>query len=239
MNEDDLAIFGDSVVPQVYYALRDDIFEGRIAASELVFEADVARRFSVSKTPAREALRLLVLDGLLHLMPRRGYVVRAPGLSDILDIYHLRASIEPRLAAEAARRATVEQAELLVDLSARYSAETTWGEEVRLAVKFHHELAVASSNKRAVAIVDRLVFDAHRVWMSLRGAPPRSAYEQARPSYERLASAVRSGDAAEARDTMQGLLATAQQLLTAVAAGTTPTEAADRTRASGLPGQLL
>ncbi|GAA3470552.1 GntR family transcriptional regulator [Nonomuraea roseola] len=215
----DVAEFADSLVASVYNQVREDILLARLAPGALVFEADVARRFEVSKTPAREALRLLVGDGILQVMPRRGYVVRPVGLGDLVEVFRLRLFLEPGLAADAAGRATEEQAHALEELVARYVAEQDWQRQVRLAMRIHHDIVLATGNKRAVPIVDSLVFEAHRVWMSLSASPPRAAYEHARDRYQDIATAVRDRDPDTASARMRDMLTAAQRHLISIAGG--------------------
>ncbi|MEU6716374.1 GntR family transcriptional regulator [Nonomuraea sp. NPDC046802] len=222
----DVAEFADSLVTAVYHQVRDDILLARLAPGALVFEADVARSFEVSKTPAREALRLLVGDGLLQVMPRRGYIVRPVGLDDLVEVFRLRLFLEPGLAADAANRATKDQANALEELVARYVAEQDWQRQVRLAMQIHHDIALAAGNKRAVPIVDSLVFEAHRVWMSLSTSPPRAAYEYARGRYQDIATAVGDRDPDTASAGMRDMLTAAQRHLISITAGT-PIDNAD------------
>ncbi|MEU7748940.1 GntR family transcriptional regulator [Nonomuraea sp. NPDC049158] len=230
----DVAEFADSLVAAVYHQVRDDILLARLAPGALVFEADVARRFEVSKTPAREALRLLVGDGLLQVMPRRGYVVRPVGLDDLVEVFRLRLFLEPGLAADAANRATNDQADALEELVAGYVAEQDWQRQVQLAIQIHHDIALAAGNKRAVPIVDSLVFEAHRVWMSLSTSPPRAAYEHARGRYQDIATAVSDRDPDTASAAMRDMLTAAQRHLISIAGGM-PLDHTNQSRSAGNP----
>lgn len=56
----------------------------------VMYEADLAAEFGVSKTPVREALRLLAYTGWVVVLPRKGYLVRPVELSDVRDIFAIR-----------------------------------------------------------------------------------------------------------------------------------------------------
>ncbi|WP_336643488.1 GntR family transcriptional regulator [Microbacterium sp. MMO-113] len=88
---------------KVYVALRDDIVRTRLAPGEVVIEPELAARFGVSKTPVREALQILVVEGLVVALPRRGYVVRPLGINEVREVLDLRLIIEPPMAAGATR----------------------------------------------------------------------------------------------------------------------------------------
>src|SRR3954451_6110206 len=92
--------------------LREEILTARLLPGTTILEPELAARFGVSKTPVREALRLLVQDGWVMVLPRRGYLVRALGLDDLRDVFQLREMIEPGFAAEAAARIGAADAEL-------------------------------------------------------------------------------------------------------------------------------
>ena len=62
--------------------LADEIVRGVLPPGSALDESDIARRFSVSRTPVREALQHLVRDGLVTVMPRQGYRVSPISLTD-------------------------------------------------------------------------------------------------------------------------------------------------------------
>ena len=65
-----------SLTEQVYEALREDILRARRRPGQVVAEPELALHYGVSKTPVREALRLLAQDGCVIVLPRKGYLVR-------------------------------------------------------------------------------------------------------------------------------------------------------------------
>ena len=75
-------------------ALRRRILGGEFAAGERLQEVAVAGQMQVSRTPVREALRILAEDGLLHYSPNRGYSVREFTAEDILVAFRARAAME-------------------------------------------------------------------------------------------------------------------------------------------------
>jgi DNA-binding GntR family transcriptional regulator len=81
----------------------------------MVLEPSLATYFGVSRTPVREALRMLTHDGWVVTIPRKGYLIKPLQLDDISEVFGLRMMIEPALFAEAARQATAETVAMLVD----------------------------------------------------------------------------------------------------------------------------
>ena len=94
-----------SLAEGLYSALREEIMAGTLAAGTRLRETEVAQRFGVSRTPVREALKKLELEGLVADVPGRSLTVTKPSLNDILDAYLIREVLEglaTRLAAERA-----------------------------------------------------------------------------------------------------------------------------------------
>jgi DNA-binding GntR family transcriptional regulator len=76
-------------VDQIFKRLRSEIVEGTLKPKEKIFEEDLAKRFNISRSPVREAFRILESEGLIRIVPRRGAYV-----SDIdeVDIEQILAS---------------------------------------------------------------------------------------------------------------------------------------------------
>ena len=85
-------------------AIEEDIATGRAAPGARLDEAGLAARFGVSRTPVREALQGLAGDGLVTLRPRRGAVVAAPDLAELVALFETMAELEASCAGLAARR---------------------------------------------------------------------------------------------------------------------------------------
>ena len=151
-----------SLTDQVHDALKHEIVTAALAPGEALNEPELAARYGVSKTPVREALRLMAQAGWVVTLPRRGYLVRPLALEDIRQIFALRRMLEPPLAAEAARRATDSSVVFLQELIARQSAsQQDFEQTVSSAREFHLAIAELSGNARAArmlcALVDEVV----------------------------------------------------------------------------------
>src|SRR3954464_13557892 len=100
----------------VHGRLKDQILEVQRAPGTLLLEAQLAEEFGVSKTPVREALRLLARSGRIVVLPRKGYMIRPVELADVRDIFKIRKLVEPALAAEAAKRPSTSDVQRLSTL---------------------------------------------------------------------------------------------------------------------------
>jgi DNA-binding GntR family transcriptional regulator len=92
-----------SLEQHVYELIKRDILTGRLHRGAPLVEARLAQEFSVSKTPVREALIRLRLDGLVTIERFRGARVANPSLKDVREIFELRRWIESGIAAQIAQ----------------------------------------------------------------------------------------------------------------------------------------
>ena len=86
--------------------LRDEIFAGTLAPGSFIDELAQCARLDISRTPLREALKVLTAEGLMRHEPRRGCFVSEVTEQDLDDIFPVIALLEGRCAYEAARRAS-------------------------------------------------------------------------------------------------------------------------------------
>lgn len=93
---------------QVADRLREMIQQGRLQCGEWIDEVELTQELGISRTPLREALKVLVTEGLVRLEPRRGCFVNELSIKDLDDIFPLMAMLEGRCAYEAARKITPE-----------------------------------------------------------------------------------------------------------------------------------
>ncbi|MCW1913244.1 GntR family transcriptional regulator [Luteolibacter sp. GHJ8] len=84
--------------------IEQRIVEGEFEDGERLDEVTLAKRFGVSRTPLREALRMLAGSGLVELIPRRGAFVRHPGIVELVEMFEVMAELEALCGRLAARR---------------------------------------------------------------------------------------------------------------------------------------
>lgn len=83
-----------SLTSMIFEKIREDILIGKYTSGEKIVEAKLAEEFGVSRTPVREALKQLELDGLVDNIPNRGVIVKGISNQDVEDIYTIRIAIE-------------------------------------------------------------------------------------------------------------------------------------------------
>jgi DNA-binding GntR family transcriptional regulator len=109
----DLPIARTSLHEEVTARLRDMIVEGRLKPAERIAELEVAKALGVSRTPVREALKVLASEGLVELLPLRGAVVKAFTPKDAQDMLAMIALLEQHAGREAVKAPEDEIAAIL------------------------------------------------------------------------------------------------------------------------------
>ena len=101
---------------RVFKKLRTDILSGKYKNNEELRENTIAREYGVSRTPVREAIRQLELEGLVSTVPNKGAYVNSIKRKDVEDIYAIRSLLEGLCARWAAENITKEQLDGLEEI---------------------------------------------------------------------------------------------------------------------------
>lgn len=146
----------DGLAGQAYQQVRDAIIAGQYEAGAPLFEVHLATQLGMSRTPVREALKVLARDGFVEVLPSRGYAVPRRSLDDLRELFELRESLEGMAARYAAARATEAELQELEKLCVLYAQEQEWSRWVQTGTSFHDLLLTAARNARLTAILDSL-----------------------------------------------------------------------------------
>jgi DNA-binding transcriptional regulator YhcF (GntR family) len=148
--EVDVAPTARSLTEQVYDHLLELILNAELRPGSMVLEPSLASYFGVSKTPVREALRMLTHDGWVVTIPRKGYLIKPLQLADVSEVFGLRMMIEPALFAEAARQASADNiAKLRAQVERQGDESASLSDSLQAAREFHLLGAALSRNRRA------------------------------------------------------------------------------------------
>lgn len=149
----------------VFDTLREAIISGLLRPGERLMEIQLAEELGVSRTPIREAIRKLELEGFVVMVPRKGAYVAGISLKDIADVFEVRASLESLAAGLAAERITDEELEELERILVRKGEIIEHGDVtdyVNADTEFHDKLYRASRNQRLLQILSNLQDEIHR-----------------------------------------------------------------------------
>jgi DNA-binding GntR family transcriptional regulator len=179
--------------------LRELILSGSLLAGQALRQDQLAARFGVSRTPLREAVARLEVEGLVVSEPNRGAVVFRPSTRELEEIYDVRLMLEPAAAALAATKREGDwSAELdaLDQLNGRMAGVAAL-EYARMNSEFHTRLYALSGQQRLCAIIRNLRLQADPYVSMLIGG---GGGPQALADHGEIVRLVRAGDGALVED---------------------------------------
>lgn len=143
----------------VFNTLRDAILRGEITPGERLMEIPLAHKLGVSRTPVREAIRMLEHEGLAITYPRRGARVANMSVKDLDDVLEIREVLDTLAASLACDNMTDDDLERL-SRAVREFEQATKGDDIRLIVakdeEFHNVIYECSNNMRLRAILTNI-----------------------------------------------------------------------------------
>jgi DNA-binding GntR family transcriptional regulator len=133
---------------EVAELLRQRIFERELEPGSWIDEVKIAEAYGISRTPLREALKVLAAEGLVTMKMRRGAYVTEVNEKDLTDVYHLLALLESDAAGVVAERASEAELQSLAEL--HQSLERAQGDReafFRINEEFHQRLLQLADNR--------------------------------------------------------------------------------------------
>ena len=143
----------------VFNTLRQAILRGELKPGERLMEIALANRLGVSRTPVREAIRLLELEGLVIMIPRRGAQVAQITEQDLNDVLEVRLGLEELAVRFACERITDEEIKALGLAVKEFEKKMSNNElsaQAEADVKFHEIIYGATHNQRLVQIINNI-----------------------------------------------------------------------------------
>lgn len=143
----------------VFNTLRKAILTGELKPGERLMEIHLANRLGVSRTPIREAIRKLELEGLVIMIPRRGAEVAQITEKSLKDVLEVRRALDALCAELACDRISDEEKERLRQACNAFDHETVTGDATTIAaadVAFHDIIVQATGNARLIQLINNL-----------------------------------------------------------------------------------
>jgi DNA-binding GntR family transcriptional regulator len=190
---------GSRLSERLRESIEEEIATGRLLPGTRLDEVELATRFGVSRTPIREALRLLLGEGLVEMRPQRGAVVAQATPQRLIEMFEVMAELEGMCARLAARRLSEqEMAEIEAAHDAcRGSAAARDADAYFYAnERFHYAIYAASHNTflfEQASALQRKLRPYRRLQLRVRNRPQRSFEE-----HQAIVDALRDGDADKA-----------------------------------------
>ena len=183
--------------------LRQRIFAHELTPGDWIDEQKLAEQYGISRTPLREALKVLASEGLVDLKPRRGCYVTEISRQDLDDIFPLMAMLEGRCAADAVKRAKSADVKQLAEMHERLEAASREGRIdafFEANQEFHKRIQELANNRWLLSVIQdlRKVLKLSRLHsLSLEGRLQQSLEE-----HRAIMAAIKTGDAAKSEKLM-------------------------------------
>lgn len=143
----------------VFKTLRQAILKGELEPGERLMEIQLAERLGVSRTPIREAIRKLELEGLVLMIPRRGAEVAEITEKSMRDVLEVRRALEVLAVSLSCDRISGEQIEALKEVAEEFDRSLTSDDVTRTAeadVHFHDIIYRSTDNQRLIQLLSNL-----------------------------------------------------------------------------------
>jgi DNA-binding GntR family transcriptional regulator len=214
---------GTSIQSRVVEQLRDAIVRSEYAPGAALSEAALAEEFKTSRTPIREALKQLQVEGLVEVRPRVGTFVTEPSRREVVELFQLKEVLEGLGARLLAQRGRVPEVDQLEDNVRESDHAVAAGDAERYAEIVHefHDLIVrGADNGKLLAhyrtLMNQLAY--HRLVLASLGQPGRlgASAREHRTILDRIVAKDEYGAEAAMRDHVR---ASHRQLIAALDAG--------------------
>lgn len=143
----------------IFNTLREAIIVGELKPGERLMEVQLAEKMGVSRTPVREAIRKLELEGLVDMIPRKGAHVAELSVKDIVNVLEVRASLDGLATRLSAERITADELKdlkhVLTQFIAYVEKENLQG-SIKKDVEFHDIIYRSSRNEKLIQIANNL-----------------------------------------------------------------------------------
>lgn len=149
----------------VFNTLRQAILTGRLKPGERLMELHLADRMGVSRTPIREAIRKLELEGLVIMIPRRGAEVAKiteKGLRDVLEVRRALDALAVELACDRMTEEDKNRLQQACDKFEQSAAVEAIREIAEADVEFHDIIVASTGNERLIQLVNNLAEQMYR-----------------------------------------------------------------------------
>lgn len=198
----------------VFRTLRQAIIQGEFQPGERLMEETLARKLGVSRTPVREAIRMLELEGLVVMIPRRGAEVAKITVKDLRDALEVRMDLEALSVGLACERIDEKGKELLLNACMQFK-EAINSKLVPAIVegdeRFHDVIFNATQNQRLISIAHNLREQVYRYRVEY--VKDFSYHDNLIREHDQITRAVLTGDKETAQAVMKTHIYNQEQIV--------------------------
>ena len=184
----------------VFNTLRHAILKGELEPGERLMEIALAQKLGVSRTPIREAIRKLELEGLVVMVPRKGAEVADITEKDLRDVLEVRTALEELSIELAIRNMDDEQFDNMKKTNEAFARNSEGDDLIKIAesdVAFHELIYMATGNKRLIQIINNLREQMYRY--RLEYIKDKTTHERLVQEHNRIIDAMQLGNVKEAK----------------------------------------
>lgn len=187
----------------VFNTLRKAILRGELKPGERLMGIQLANKLGVSRTPIREAIRKLELEGLVLMIPRKGAEVAQITEKNMQDVLEVRKALEELSVQLACERITPEQVEEMKMAAEDFRKVLKSGDVTKIAeadVKFHDIIFAATNNQRLITLLNNLREQMYR--FRVEYLKQKECYPQLLEEHDKLIALISGGEVEEACELM-------------------------------------
>ena len=187
----------------VFNTLRKAILRGELKPGERLMEIQLANKLGVSRTPIREAIRKLELEGLVLMILRKGAEVAQITEKNMQDVLEVRKALEELSVQLACERITPEQVEEMKMAAEDFRKVLKSGDVTKIAeadVKFHDIIFAATNNQRLITLLNNLREQMYR--FRVEYLKQKECYPQLLEEHDKLIALISGGEVEEACELM-------------------------------------
>jgi len=155
-----------SLTHKIYGNLKEDIINLRFKKNSIITEKELAEKYKVSKTPVREALKKLNLEGFIEVLPRKGYFITSISVEDLRNIFQIRMILEVGASEIAIANASLNDIEKLKEIAstkAKTINSKSYIEYSEINYQFHLLIAQSTKNNILANMIKGLLNQLRRV----------------------------------------------------------------------------
>lgn len=207
LNDSNLQVTMNEYLPLrdvVFNTLRHAILKGELEPGERLMEIALAQKLGVSRTPIREAIRKLELEGLVVMVPRKGAEVADITEKDLRDVLEVRTALEELSIELAMQHMSPEDYEALKASNQQFGRLAQGDDLIKIAeadVAFHEIIYIATDNRRLIQMINNLGEQMYRY--RLEYIKDKSSHECLIKEHEQIIQAMEAGDLAAAKNAIR------------------------------------
>lgn len=185
----------------VFQTLRQAILKGDLKPGERLMEIQLSHKLGVSRTPIREAIRKLELEGLVLMIPRKGAEVAKITEKSLRDVLEIRLALEQLAVRLACERMTPELLQIIKDAAMECAQVENTDDPLAVAEKdvaFHDAIHIATKNQKLINMLDNLQEQVYRYRVEYLKRD--ATHSQIVREHDEIIQAMEKGDSDSASD---------------------------------------